>query len=99
MEEAIELHLYVMRQDNEPLPTPQPLEVHQHHTNYASGVWALVTVDLSKISGKAKRVNITLLERILTIVHQYAMQHSETRSGLIAQATMVDIASQYTALN
>lgn len=95
--EAIELHLDALLQDYEPLPTPQPLEVHQDHPDYAGGVWALVTIDLSKISGKVKRVNITLPERILAVMDQYAVQHGETRSGLIARATMAYVASRHTA--
>jgi len=93
--EAIELHLDGMLQDNEPLPTPQSIEVHRQNPEYTGGVWALVTVDLSKISGKAKRVNITLPERLLTVMDQYAAQRGETRSGLIAQATMAYIAAHH----
>jgi len=33
----------------------------QQNPDYADGIWAVVAVDLSKISGKAKRVNITTL--------------------------------------
>jgi len=91
--EAIELHLDGMLQDHEALPTPQSIEAHQQNLEYAGGIWALVTVDLSKISGKAKRVNITLPERLLTVMDQYAAQRGETRSGLIAQATMAYMAA------
>ncbi len=96
---AIELHLDGMLQDHEPLPTPQAIEVHQQNPDYAAGVWAFVTADLSKISGKAKRVNITLPERLLTVMDQYAAQRGETRSGLIAQATMAYIAANYEFVN
>lgn len=97
--EAIELHLDGMLQDNEPLPTPQSIEVHQQRPEYADGIWAFVTVDLSKISGKAKRVNITLPERLLTVMDQYAAQRGETRSGLIAQATMAYISAHHEFVN
>jgi predicted RNase H-like HicB family nuclease len=93
--EAIELHLDGMLQDNEPIPTSKGMEVHQHNLDYAGGIWAMVTIDPSKISEKAKRVNITLPERLLTIMDQYAAKHGETRSGLIAQAAMEFIASQH----
>jgi hypothetical protein len=83
--------------DGEPLPLPKPLAEHQQNPDYADGVWALVTVDLSRISGKSKRVNITLPERLLTVMDQYAAQHGETRSGLIAQAAMAYIATAQTA--
>jgi predicted RNase H-like HicB family nuclease len=95
--EAIELHLEGMLLDNEPLPLPKKIEEHQQNPDYADGVWALVVVDLSHISGKSKRVNITLPERLLTVMDQYAAQHGETRSGLIAQATMAYIATTQAA--
>ena len=91
--EAIECHLEGLLLDNEPLPTPQSIGMHQQNLDYADGIWALVNVDLSKISGKARRVNITLPERLLTLMDQYAAQRGETRSGLIAEATMEYIAT------
>jgi metal-responsive CopG/Arc/MetJ family transcriptional regulator len=42
-------------------------------------------------------VNITLPERLLAVMDQYAAQHGETRSGLIAQAAMAYIATAQTA--
>ncbi|HEY89051.1 MAG TPA: hypothetical protein G4N98_04860 [Thermoflexia bacterium] len=51
-------------------------------------------VDLSKLSGKSKRVNITMPERLLALVDQYASRHGETRSGLLAQAAMEFIAAR-----
>ncbi len=50
----------------------------------ADGIRALVTVDISKLSSKTKRDNITLTERVLALMDKYASEHSETRSGLIA---------------
>jgi predicted RNase H-like HicB family nuclease len=86
--EAIECHIEGMMMDEEPIPPPRSVEYHQINPDYEGGVWALVSVDLSKLSGKSKRVNITIPERILSLMDQYAARHGETRSGLIAQATM-----------
>lgn len=86
--EGIECHLEGLLLDNEPMPTPRAIEIHRKNPDYADGVWALVNVDLAKISGKARRVNVTLPERVLAIIDQYALQHGETRSGLIAEATI-----------
>lgn len=91
--EGIECHLEGLLADNEPLPLPQPIESHQQNPDYADGVWALVNVDLSKISGKSRRVNINLPERLLTLMDQYAVKRGETRSGLIAEAAMEYIAT------
>jgi len=91
--EAIECHLEGLLIDGEPLPTPQSVEYHQNNPDYAGGVWAIVTIDLAKLSGTTKRVNVTLPERVLSLVDKYASKNGETRSGLIAQAALEYIAS------
>jgi len=80
--------------DGEPTPAPKTAEYHQNNSDYAEGIWALVTVDLSKLSGKTRRVNITLPERVLNVMDKYANEHGETRSGLIAEAAVEYIASR-----
>jgi predicted RNase H-like HicB family nuclease len=92
--EAIECHLEGLLLDEEPIPPPQPIEIHQANPDYAGGVWAVVNVDLTKLSGKTRRVNITLPERILTLMDHYASAHGETRSGLITQAAIEYIAAR-----
>jgi predicted RNase H-like HicB family nuclease len=91
--EAIELHLEGMLLDKEPLPRPQRIEVHQQNPDYREGIWAIVTVDTTRISGRSRRVNITLPERLLALMDQYAAQLGETRSALIASAAMEYIAA------
>jgi predicted RNase H-like HicB family nuclease len=91
--EAIECHLEGLLIDGEPIPTPQSVEYHQSSPDFAGGVWAIVTVDLAKLSGATRRVNVTLPERVLSLVDKYASENGETRSGLIAQAALEYIAS------
>ena len=55
-------------------------------------IWAIASIDLSKLSGKAKRINITLPEAILSKVDQFATQKGETRSGLLQTAVLSYIA-------
>jgi hypothetical protein len=52
-------------EDGESLPEPSSIAKHQAEPEFAKWVWAVVEVDTSKLSGKTKRVNITLPERIL----------------------------------
>ena len=92
--EAIECHLEGLLLDNEPIPAQQTLEFHQNNPNYANGLWALVTVDVTKLSGKTRRVNITLPERVLIVMDKYATEHGETRSSLIAGAAIEYIAAR-----
>ena len=60
----------------------------QSNEDYADGLWALVDADVSKLSGKRVRVNITLPERVLAIVDEAAKREGETRSGLLVRAAL-----------
>lgn len=91
--EAIELHLEGMLIDGDTLPPPSSIEHHQRNPEFANGIWALVSIDLSKIAGKSRRVNVTIPERLLSLMDKYAAKKGDTRSGLIAQATMEYIAA------
>lgn len=84
--EAIECHLEGMLLDGEAIPIPSSIEIHQQNKEFSDGVWALVEIDLAKLSIKSKRVNITIPERLLNAVDHYAKRHGESRSGLLAQA-------------
>jgi predicted RNase H-like HicB family nuclease len=92
--EAIETHLEGLLLDGEPIPAPKSIDDHQGNPDYADGVWALVTVDITKLSGKTRRINITLPERVLNVMDKYAAEHGGTRSGLIAEAAIEYIASR-----
>jgi predicted RNase H-like HicB family nuclease len=91
--EAIECHIEGLLIDGESLPEVRPIESHRAKREFASGIWALVDVDLSKLSGKAKRVNITLPERILAQIDSHALRTGETRSGLLAHAALEYVGS------
>ena len=92
--EAIECHIEGLLLESEPVPPPKSIEYHQNDPAYADGIWAVVSVDIAKLSGKSKRVNITVPERLLALMDQYAAQRGGTRSGLIAEATMEYIAAR-----
>ena len=86
--EAIECHMEGLLFDGEPIPEARSIEAHQRNPDYAGGTWALVSVDLSKLASKAKRINITLPERVLALVDEQAKRDGETRSGLLARAVL-----------
>jgi predicted RNase H-like HicB family nuclease len=86
--EAILCHAEGLMMDGETVPQPTLIENHRNNELYADGIWALVTFDLSKISGKARRINITIPERLLVQVDNYAKKKGETRSGLFLSAAM-----------
>lgn len=92
--EAIELHLEGLLEDGEPMPAPRPIDQHRDGADYADGTWAMVTVDLSRISGRSRRVNITLPEHLLRMMDHHAQASGDSRSGLIARAALALIASE-----
>lgn len=91
--EAIECHVEGLLLDDEPVPSGRAIEHHQKNREFAGGIWAVVDLDLSKLSGKAKRVNITLPERLLAQIDSFASRTGETRSGLLAHAAMEFVAA------
>ena len=86
--EAIACHLEGLLMDGEPIPERAPVEAHQVNLEYKDGIWALVDVDVSKLSSRTRRVNITVPERVLAIVDKMAAREGETRSGLLARAAL-----------
>ncbi|MGK0189481.1 MAG: putative RNase H-like HicB family nuclease [Verrucomicrobiales bacterium] len=86
--EAIECHIEGMIIDGEMPPSARTIEFHSKNRQFAGGIWALTDVDISKLSGKAKRVNITLPERLLVQIDSYASRSGETRSGFLVHAAM-----------
>lgn len=86
--EAIACHLEGLLMDGEPIPERAPVETHQVSLEYRDGIWALIEVDVSKLSSRTRRVNITVPERVLAIVDKMAAREGETRSGLLARAAL-----------
>ena len=86
--EAIELWMESVIEDRLPIPEAAAIAKHQTDPDFAGWIWAVVEVDLSNLSGKAKRVNITLPERVLSAIDQAAARLGDTRSGLLAKAAL-----------
>ena len=85
-QEAIQCHLEGLLIDKEPLPLSSSIEENQKNPDFENGIWAIVVIDIAKLSIKSKRVNITIPETVLHSVDKYAKQHGESRSGLLTQA-------------
>lgn len=97
--EAIECHVEGLLIDGDPIPAPKSIEYHQKNSDFEDGVWAVVAVDINKLSGKTKRVNITLPEQVLNLMDKYAAEHGESRSALITQAALEYIATRHEFAN
>jgi len=90
--EAIAAHIEGMMIDGEHVPPPASIDTYQRKPDFLGGVWALVPIDLVKLSGKAKRINITLPERALAELDSCAKSLGETRSGFLLRAALEYIA-------
>jgi predicted RNase H-like HicB family nuclease len=86
--EAVQCHVEGLLIDGEAIPSGKGVELYRKKREYSGGIWALVDVDLSKLSGKTKRINITLPERILSQIDTFASQVGESRSGFLAHAAL-----------
>jgi predicted RNase H-like HicB family nuclease len=87
-EEAILTHIEGLMLDKEPIPSPGSIEEHKKIYKSNAFIWALVHVDMSRLSQETKRVNIIMPVNILSKIDAYADKEGETRSGLLATATM-----------
>ena len=83
--EAIELWLEVAIDDGMPVPEPSAIEELRKDHALRGWLWALVSVDLSQLSDKTERVNITLPSRVLRRIDAAAKEAGESRSGYIAR--------------
>lgn len=86
--EAVAFHIEGLLDAGENIPSPQGVETHAANPGYAGMIWALVSVDLASLSGKAKRLNISLPERVLRRIDSAAERSGETRSGFIARVAL-----------
>jgi predicted RNase H-like HicB family nuclease len=66
--EAIALWLEVMVERGEVAPAAKPIETHRENPDFKGWIWAVVEVDLSRVTDKAERINITLPSRLLARV-------------------------------
>lgn len=95
--EAILTHVEGLLMDQEPVPAPSSVESLLPRWNEEGAVWALVAVDLSVLSTRAKRVNITVPENLLRKIDSFAMKDGENRSGLLVTAALQYIAQKQRA--
>ncbi|MBA2648074.1 MAG: type II toxin-antitoxin system HicB family antitoxin [Legionella sp.] len=87
--EAIECHLEGLLIDNESISVGTTIDHWINDEEFQGGVWAFIDIDLSQISGKAKRINITMPERVLSLIDLYAKNHAiKNRSSFLADAAL-----------
>ena len=87
-QEAVLTHIEGLMMDNEAVTTPTSLEELRETVPEKNVIWAIVSVDLDRLSDRAKRVNITIPERLLTKIDAFAEREGESRSELLASAAL-----------
>ena len=90
IQEAVELHF---EGENLDIPTPSEISQLEASGEYSGGVWMLVDIDISKLSSKPQRLNVSLPSHIVKKMDEYAAKHHMTRSALIVKATEKLLAS------
>ena len=87
-QEAVLTHIEGLMMDSEAVATPTSMEELRETVAGKNVIWAIVSVDLDKLSERAKRVNITIPERLLSKIDAFAEREGESRSELLASAAL-----------
>lgn len=86
--EAIECHIEGLLLDNETIPLRVNLETHLANPELKDAIVAVVDIDISKLSGKSTRINVSLPERFLRQIDDYTKDHGGNRSAFLVDAAM-----------
>ena len=92
--EAAELYIEDILLEGEEIPQAGTIDRYFDHPDYKGGVfWSSIALDLTKLSGKTKRVNITVPERILSTIDVHAEARNQSRSAFLVSAALQTIYS------
>jgi len=87
-QEAVEAHFY----GESDIPAASELAAWGTHPDYQDGFWMLVDIDLSKVSTKAIRLNISLPENLVHKIDAAASAQHLSRSAFLAKAALKELA-------
>ena len=88
--EAIEGWVEYALDHEQEVPQPSTIEAVQKNSDFKGWIFGAVDVDLSKLSGKAERIDITLSRYVLRRLDAKAKLAGDTRSGYIAHMVMAN---------
>ena len=86
--EAIEGHVESIMMDGDPIPERKPMEVHVANPDFAGGIWAVVSVDISKLSDKPTQFEVEMPDGVINAIDEAATRESESRSGFLTRAAL-----------
>ena len=84
-QEALTFHIEGMREDGEDVPAPSSLDEIIQHEDFKDAV-AVMVINAADDAAVSVRVNITVPDRMLKRIDNYAAEHGLTRSGFLVQA-------------
>ena len=88
-QEAVEAHFYG---EAEAIPSPSAPENWTSHEDFKGGFWMMVDIDLSRVSTKAVRLNISLPENLVHRIDAAAKSQHLSRSAFLAKAAEREMA-------
>lgn len=95
--EAIVSHIETLLDIGEKFdPTVTEIEILNRDHDYADAIWAFVDIDITKLSSKPERFNVSWPKFILEKVDAFAESRHETRSGFLARAAIALIEKEQT---
>ncbi|EEQ2506709.1 type II toxin-antitoxin system HicB family antitoxin [Escherichia coli] len=85
--EAIEAHIELLVENGEAVPKATCIENWLEDPDYSDAVWALVDVDITRLIGKAEKINVTLPSLLIRRIDQFVAAHPEygSRSGFLSR--------------
>ncbi|EGF0850622.1 type II toxin-antitoxin system HicB family antitoxin [Salmonella enterica] len=85
--DAIDAHLELLVEDGEAIPEATDVEKWLSDPDYEGVVWALVDVDITRLMGRAEKINVTLPSMLIRRIDQYVAAHPEygSRSGFLSR--------------
>ncbi|CAM5787079.1 type II toxin-antitoxin system HicB family antitoxin [Castellaniella caeni] len=88
-QEAVEAHFHG---ETEAIPSPSAPEAWEGNEDFEEGFWMMVDIDLSKVSTKAVRLNISLPENLVHRIDAVAKAQRLSRSAFLAKAAEREMA-------
>jgi len=86
--EAVAFHIEGLLDAGERVPKAHGLAAFAGRLEYAGRTWAVVSVDLATLSGKSRRLNVSLPERVVRRIDAAAAKSGESRSGFLARVAL-----------
>lgn len=87
--EALEFHVEGMIEDGERLPRASGLEQVVQEADVKGALVLLVDLDVTKLSGPAERINISVSKKALRLIDEAAEAAGESRSSFLVRSAVM----------